>query len=81
MEKTSRVEASMKKKLQGESKKKQAVKEKKVHDKSLMVAGATVRLEKTQQVGQILDVIGEVATVAFGNFKTKVELEKLWLIK
>jgi len=81
IEKTSRMEASMKKKLQGDSKKKQAAKEKKVRDKSLMVAGATVRLEKTQQVGQIMDVVGEVATVAFGNFKTKVELEKLWLIK
>ncbi|MFM7769958.1 MAG: MutS2/Smr-associated SH3 domain-containing protein, partial [Bacteroidota bacterium] len=58
----------------------QEKKKKIVKDRSLMVVGATVRLEKTKQVGEIIEVLGESATVAFGNFKTKVELQRLILI-
>ncbi len=81
VEKTMRDEARKKKKVQTESKVKTEKKEKVIQDRKKMIPGATVRLEKTQQVGEILEVIGETATVAFGVFKTKVELGKLLLIR
>ena len=81
VEKTTRDEARKKKKVQTESKVKTEKKEKVIQDRKRMIPGATVRLEKTQQVGEILEVIGETATVAFGVFKTKVELGKLLLIR
>ena len=68
-------------KKQTKSKAKKVTKEKVIQDRKKMIPGATVRLEKTQQVGEILEVIGETATVAFGVFKTKVELGKLLLIR
>ena len=81
VEKTEREESRKKKKVLTESKAKKATKEKVIQDRKKMIPGATVRLEKTQQVGEILEVIGETATVAFGVFKTKVELGKLLLIR
>ena len=81
VEKTEREESRKKKRVLTESKVKTATKEKVIQDRKKMIAGATVRLEKTQQIGEILEVIGETATVAFGVFKTKVELGKLLLIR
>lgn len=81
VEKTEREESRKKKKVLTESKAKKATKEKVIQDRKKMIPGATVRLEKTQQVGEILEVVGETATVAFGVFKTKVELGKLLLIR
>lgn len=81
VEKTEREESRKKKKVLTESKAKKAVKEKVIQDRKKMIPGATVRLEKTQQVGEILEVVGETATVAFGVFKTKVEIGKLLLIR
>jgi len=81
VEKTEREESRKKKKVLTESKVKTDKKEKVIQDRKKMIPGATVRLEKTQQVGEILEVIGETATVAFGVFKTKVELGKLLLIR
>lgn len=81
VEKTEREESRVKKKVLTDSKAKSATKEKVVQDRKKMIPGALVRLEKTQQVGEILEVIGETATVAFGVFKTKVELVKLLLIR
>jgi DNA mismatch repair protein MutS2 len=81
VEKTTRDESRKKKKVLTESKVKTEQKEKVIQDRKKMIAGATVRLEKTQQIGEILEVIGETATVAFGVFKTKVELGKLLLIR
>ncbi|MEN9942243.1 MAG: hypothetical protein RLZZ91_244 [Bacteroidota bacterium] len=81
VEKTEREESRKKKKVLTESKAKKATREKVIQDRKKMIPGATVRLEKTQQVGEILEVIGEIATVAFGVFKTKVELGKLLLIR
>ena len=81
VEKTEREESRKKKKVLTESKAKKATKEKVIQDRKKMIPGAIVRLEKTQQVGEILEVIGENATVAFGVFKTKVELGKLLLIR
>jgi DNA mismatch repair protein MutS2 len=80
MEKTNRSESAQKKKAEAEIRQRQEKKKKIVKDRSLMVVGATVRLEKTKQVGEIIEVLGESATVAFGNFKTKVELQRLILI-
>ena len=80
VEKTEREESRKKKRVLTETKVKTATKEKVIQDRKKMIAGATVRLEKTQQIGEILEVIGETATVAFGVFKTKVELGKLLLI-
>ena len=81
VEKTEREESRKKKKVLTESKVKTERKEKVIQDRKKMIVGATVRLEKTQQVGEILEVVGETATVAFGVFKTKVELGKLLLIR
>ena len=81
VEKTEREESRKKKRVLTESMVKTAIKEKVIQDRKKMIAGATVRLEKTQQIGEILEVIGETATVAFGVFKTKVELGKLLLIR
>jgi len=80
MEKTNRMESAQKKKAETEIRQRQDKKKKLVQDRTLMIQGATVRLERTRQVGEIIDVLGETATVAFGNFKTKVELNKLILI-
>ena len=80
VEKTEREESRKKKRVLTESKVKTASKEKVIQDRKKMIPGATVRLEKTQQIGEILEIIGENATVAFGVFKTKVELGKLLLI-
>jgi DNA mismatch repair protein MutS2 len=80
MEKTNRMESAQKKKAESEIRQRQEKKKKMVQDRTLMVVGATVRLERTRQVGEIIEVVGESATVAFGNFKTKVELNKLILI-
>jgi rRNA processing protein Gar1 len=80
MEKTNRMESAQKKKAETEIRQRQEKKKKLVQDRTLMIQGATVRLERTRQVGEIIDVLGETATVAFGNFKTKVELNKLILI-
>ena len=80
VEKTEREESRKKKRVLTETKVKTATKEKVIQDRKKMIPGATVRLEKTQQIGEILEIIGENATVAFGVFKTKVELGKLLLI-
>ena len=80
MEKTNRMESAQKKKAETEIRQRQEKKKKLVQDRTLMIQGATVRLERTRQVGEIIDILGETATVAFGNFKTKVELNKLILI-
>jgi len=39
--------------------------------------GATVRLENTKQVGTVMDIDKGIATVAIGNFKTKVDVNRL----
>lgn len=39
--------------------------------------GSTVRLKEGRQRGEVLDIKGRRATVAFGEFKTRVELEDL----
>jgi len=42
-----------------------------------VVIGCTVRLEKSNQKGEVIALDGAEATVMFGQFKTKVGLEKL----
>lgn len=43
--------------------------------------GSTVRLMKSKQVGQVIELDGKTAIVAFGNFKTSVDVGKLVWIK
>lgn len=42
--------------------------------------GSTVRLEKSNQRGEVIELNGGEATVMFGQFKTKVGLEKLVVV-
>ncbi len=42
--------------------------------------GSTVRLEKSNQRGEVIELDGSEATVMFGQFKTKVGLEKLVVV-
>jgi DNA mismatch repair protein MutS2 len=81
MEKTKieneRKEKSIKKKLQ--TVKEQEVRREK-HLGSIKV-GSLVKLEKTKQTGTVMDITDQTATVAFGNFKTKVDISRLEWIK
>jgi DNA mismatch repair protein MutS2 len=43
--------------------------------------GALVRLSNSKQTGEVLDLDGDKATVAFGVFKTIVDIHKLEFIK
>ncbi|MCB0802459.1 MAG: DNA mismatch repair protein MutS [Flavobacteriales bacterium] len=45
-----------------------------------IVIGSRVKLKTTKQIGEVLALEGEEATVAFGVFKTKVSLSKLVFI-
>lgn len=42
-----------------------------------IAVGSTVRLKEGRQRGEVLDIKGARATVAFGEFRTRVELEDL----
>lgn len=42
-----------------------------------IVEGSRVKLKTTRQIGEVLSIEGKEATVAFGIFKTKVDLQKL----
>ncbi|NNC83119.1 MAG: DNA mismatch repair protein MutS, partial [Flavobacteriales bacterium] len=42
--------------------------------------GSTVRLEKSNQRGEVIELKGSEAVVMFGSFKTKVGLEKLVVV-
>jgi DNA mismatch repair protein MutS2 len=81
MEKTKieneRKEKSIKKKLQTLND--QEVRREK-HLGSIKI-GSLVKLEKTKQTGTVLDITEQLATVAFGNFKTKVDISRLEWIK
>lgn len=45
-----------------------------------IVVGSRVKLKTTRQIGEVLAIEGKEATVAFGVFKTKVDLSKLVFI-
>lgn len=45
-----------------------------------ILIGSRVKLQSTKQIGDVLAIDGQEATVAFGVFKTKVSLNKLTLI-
>ena len=47
---------------------------------SPIVVGSRVKLKTTRQIGDVLAIDGKEATVAFGVFKTKVDLNKLVFI-
>ena len=48
-------------------------------EKPLLV-GSRVKIKNTKQAGDVLSVDGKEATIAFGNLKAKVKLEKLVVI-
>jgi DNA mismatch repair protein MutS2 len=69
-----KAEAAAQKKADKASKKKTA--RTKQHVDRIQV-GSTVRLKEGRQRGEVLDIKGRRATVAFGEFKTRVELHDL----
>ncbi|MFZ6051179.1 endonuclease MutS2 [Halocola ammonii] len=46
-----------------------------------IVVGSLVKLRDSKQTGEVIQLDGKSATVAFGNFKTKVETQKLIFVK
>lgn len=75
--KAEKAEAAARKKAaqQGKARARKA----KAHTERIQV-GSTVRLKEGRQRGEVLDVKGAKATVAFGEFKTRVELSDLiWI--
>ena len=45
-----------------------------------ILVGSRVRLEKSNQRGEVIAINGEEATVMFGQFKTKVDVAKLVIV-
>lgn len=55
-------------------------KQKREHQREKIKVGSLVRLVQTKQTGDVLEIDGEEATVAFGVFKTKVDISRLeWI--
>lgn len=73
IEKTAKLKAA----VQEKSKRKKPVKKK---DTKPIIVGSTVKLIDGKQGGKVLELNGNEAVVAFGNFKTKTNLNKLILI-
>ena len=69
-----KAEASARKKAAREERRKSA--RTKQHVDRIAV-GSTVRLKEGRQRGEVLDIKGKRATVAFGEFRTRVELSDL----
>jgi len=81
MEKTKieneRKEKTIRKKIQQTDEKKVQV----IKIKESIVVGSLVKLENTKQTGSVLEISDQMAIVAFGNFRTKVDISKLEWIK
>jgi len=81
MEKTKveseRMEKSIRKKV--DQQKDQVVKQ--ARRLEAIKIGTLVRLSNSKQTGEVLDLDGDKATVAFGVFKTIVDIHKLEFIK
>ena len=71
---TEKADAAARKKEAAQQRKKS--KRTKQHTDRIVV-GSTVRLKEGRQRGEVLAVKGKKATVAFGEFRTRVELEDL----
>jgi len=52
-----------------------------IRHRELIKVGALVRLSGTKQTGNVLEIDGEEATVAFGVFKTRTDLSRLEFIR
>ena len=81
MEKTKLEETRKKTKLKEKSKKKrQRQKQVKNNIESIKI-GCTVKLTQGREKGTVLELNKDTALVAFGVFKTRVEVAKLEFIK
>ena len=75
--KAEKAEAVARKKAAAEAKRKSARPKQRV---DRIVVGSTVRLKEGRQRGEVLDIKGKRATVAFGEFRTRVELiDLIWV--
>ena len=69
-------EAEQQQKSKGKKKQRNKV----VQTQKPIVVGARVKLKSTRQAGDVLSLDGKEATVAFGNLKAKVSVEKLQVV-
>jgi DNA mismatch repair protein MutS2 len=74
---TDRLQRSLKKKSEQQSEQKVQ----KHHRRESIVVGSLVRLVNSKQTGNVIEREGENAVVAFGVFKTKLDISKLEFIK
>ena len=63
-------------KARSEARKKRAAKKKKQRETPIVV-GSRVRLRQSSKQGEVIELKGKNATVMFGEFKTRVEVQKL----
>ena len=71
---TEKAEAAARKKAAAQARKKS---KRPKQNTDRIAVGSTVRLKEGRQRGEVLAVKGQKATVAFGDFRTRVELEDL----
>lgn len=81
LEKTKQEEDRLQRSIAKKLTQKSGQREKKVTDVERIQVGSLVRLHQSKQTGTVLEISGAEATVAFGNFKTKVEKRKLEFIQ
>lgn len=76
-----RIKAEKLKELSARTAKQHKPKSNDEPEQAQIVAGSIVKLRKGKQSGTVLEIDGKEALVAFGVFKTRVELDKLVFIK
>ncbi|MBL4707278.1 MAG: hypothetical protein JKY48_02405 [Flavobacteriales bacterium] len=69
-------EAEQQQKVKGKKKQRNRV----VETEMPIVVGARVKLKNSRQTGDVMSLAGKEATVAFGNLKAKVSIEKLQVV-
>ncbi|MBL7941701.1 MAG: DNA mismatch repair protein MutS, partial [Flavobacteriales bacterium] len=80
MEKTASEESKKEKRIRKQLDKDSERELRKSKNVEIIKAGSLVRLRQTRQTGTVLEIDGTHATVAFGNFKTLVDVGKLdWI--
>jgi len=81
LEKTKIDEERREKSIKKTIVKKKEEKAEDIRHRELIKVGALVRLSGTKQTGNVLEIDGEEATVAFGVFKTRTDLSRLEFIR
>jgi DNA mismatch repair protein MutS2 len=81
VEKSKTEDAQKKTKLKEQAKRKRDDKKNRKANQDKIKVGCTVRLITGREKGEVLEVSGGKALVAFGIFKTKVEISKLSYVK